>query len=146
MGGTAMMSLYIALKYLHILGAAVLFGTGLGIAFFMFMANRSHDIALIAGTARIVVVADFLFTATAVVAQPLTGIGLVQIAGYDFRDSWVVLMQIEIRNLAANALEAGNPLPERYHRLMKMWFWSGWPAFLAVLAIIYLMLAKPTYW
>lgn len=157
------MDLFALLKYAHLLGAAVLFGTGLGIAFFMFMADRSRDIAVIAGTARIVVIADFLFTATAVIAQPVTGLGMAHLAGYDLSESWIVLslalyvltglfwlpvvwLQLEMRKMANDALMKDEPLSARYHRFMRLWFWSGWPAFAAVLAIFYLMQVKPVYW
>ena len=68
---------YFVLKFLHVIGAAVLLGTGAGIAFFMLMAHLGGKPAVIAGVARIVVIADFVFTATAVVVQPITGILLV---------------------------------------------------------------------
>mgnify|MGYP003112089265 CR=1 FL=1 len=85
------MDLFHVLEYLHILGAMVLFGTGLGIAFFMYMADRSGDVALIAGTARIVVIADFVFTATAVVVQPVTGLAMVMLSGHTLDESWIVV-------------------------------------------------------
>lgn len=157
------MDWFTLLRYAHLLGAAVLFGTGLGIAFFMFMADRTRDITVIAGTARIVVIADFLFTATAVIAQPVTGLGMVHLAGYSLGESWIVLslglyvltglfwlpvvwLQMEMRKMADHALATGEPLPARYRRFMRFWFWSGWPAFAAVLAIFYLMQVKPVYW
>src|SRR3954449_11782720 len=85
------MTLYLVLKYLHVIGAAVLLGTGAGIAFFMLLAHRTGNAATIAAVARIVVLADFLFTATAVVAQPVTGIALAWQAGYSLAESWIVL-------------------------------------------------------
>ena len=157
------MDLFTLLEYLHILGAMVLFGTGLGIAFFVFMADRSGDVAVIAGTARIVVIADFLFTASAVVLQPLTGLGMAHIAHFHLWESWiaislglygcvglfwlpVVWLQIEITKMAEAALAAGTPLPPRYRRFMRAWFFCCWPAFAAVLAILYFMVTKPEYW
>lgn len=154
---------YLVLKYLHLIGAAVLLGTGAGIAFFMLMAHRTGDAAVIAGVARIVVAADFLFTATAVIAQPATGVALAHAAGYPLGESWIVLsallyvligvlwlpvvrMQIEMRRLAAEATDAGTPLPVRYHRLFTVWFAFGFPAFAAVLAIFALMVARPALW
>jgi uncharacterized membrane protein len=74
--------IYFAAKYLHVIGAAVLLGTGAGIAFFMLMAHLTGSAVIVAGVARIVVVADFLFTATAVIAQPVTGVLLARTAGY----------------------------------------------------------------
>jgi uncharacterized membrane protein len=67
---------FFLLKFLHILGAAVLLGTGAGIAFFMLMAHRTGRAETVAAVARIVVMADFAFTATAVALQPVTGIAL----------------------------------------------------------------------
>jgi uncharacterized membrane protein len=158
-----MTELYFALKLVHILGAAVLFGTGLGIAFFMWMADRTRVAATIAATARIVVVADFVFTATAVVVQPLSGAALIAVAGYSWRESWiavalalyllagfcwlpVVSIQIRMRDLAAIAARDGTALPVAYHRLFRTWFALGWPAFIAVILIFSDMIWKPALW
>ena len=114
------MNLYFALKLVHVLGGAVLFGTGLGIAFFLWMANRTRDPAAIAHTARSVIIADLVFTATAVVVQPLSGAVIAWYAGYSLTESWIVLslalyvfvgacwlpvvwIQIKLRRLAAAA-------------------------------------------
>ncbi|MBM3529326.1 MAG: DUF2269 domain-containing protein [Alphaproteobacteria bacterium] len=152
--------LYLALKLVHILGATVLFGTGLGIAFFMWQAHRSGDPAAIAHTARTVVIADALFTATAVLVQPLSGWALMTVTGIALDQFWikaalalyvfvglcwlpVVWIQLKLRDLADAASRGGTPLPERYHFLIRVWFWLGWPAFAGVLAILVLMLWKP---
>jgi uncharacterized membrane protein len=155
------LTLYFAIKYLHVIGAAVLLGTGAGIAFFMLVAHLRGSTAVIAGVARIVVIADFLFTATAVVAQPITGVLLVRLVGYSLWDGWIVLsialyiltgvfwlpvvwMQMCMRDLASNAMREGAPLPLAYHRLFWTWFAFGFPAFGAVLGIFWLMIARPT--
>jgi len=152
--------LYLVVKYLHVLGAIVLLGTGVGIAFFMLMAHRSGDAGHILRTARTVVLADFLFTATAVVAQPLTGLWLAYASTMSLGDLWLLLslvlygvaglfwlpvvwMQMRMRDLAAEAVAAGAPLPAAYHRLFRLWFLFGIPGFGAVLAIVWLMMAKP---
>jgi len=154
------MTYYFVLKFLHVVGSAVLLGTGAGIAFFMLAAHLSRDPATIAGTARIVVRADFLFTATAVVAQPVTGVLLAWKVGYSLFDGWiawsivlyfftgafwlpVVWMQMKMRDLAAAALRENRPLPPQYHKLFRWWFAFGFPAFAAVLAIFWLMIARP---
>jgi len=157
------MTLYFfVLQYLHVIGATVLLGTGLGIAFFMVRAHRSRDVFVIAGVARIVVTADFVFTATAVVVQPVTGYLLARFLGYPILDGWialslilygvtgafwipVVFMQIRMRNLAEAAVRAGTVLPPAYHRLFWAWFACGFPAFAAVLAILWLMTSRPTF-
>src|ERR687884_1839606 len=145
------MDLYALLKLLHVLGATVLFGTGLGIAFFMLVAHRTGDAAAVAQTAGTVVLADFLFTATAVVAQPITGAALAYMAGYSLLDDWIALslalyvftgacwlpvvwLQMRMRDLAVAAARAGRPLPPRYHAYFRAWFALGWPAFTAVIA------------
>jgi uncharacterized membrane protein len=153
------MTAYYLLKWLHVLGAAVLLGTGAGIAFFMLMAHRTGDVRVIAAVARIVVRADYVFTATAVVAQPVTGVLLARWVGYPLTEGWilasiglylvtgafwlpVVWMQSRMRDLAAAAESAGGKLPEEYHRLFRRWFAFGFPAFTAVLAIFWLMIAR----
>jgi uncharacterized membrane protein len=152
---------YIALKFLHVIGATVLLGTGAGIAFFMLMAHRDGRPAVIAAVARIVVIGDFLFTATAVVAQPVTGVLLAYLVGYSLLDGWIVLsillyiftgafwlpviwMQMRMRDLAAAAAaKEGAELPPRYYGLFWPWFAFGFPAFSAVLGIYWLMIERP---
>ena len=151
------------LRFAHVIGATVLFGTGAGIAFFMVMAHRTRDPALIAHVAGTVVVADFLFTATAVVAQPVTGIWLAQETGWPLTQGWiaaslvlyaitgafwlpVVWIQAQLRDLARAAAQAGVGLPERYFRLYRVWFAFGFPAFFAVMGILWLMLMRPLLW
>ncbi|PIE12881.1 MAG: hypothetical protein CSA70_07960 [Rhodobacterales bacterium] len=153
------------LRWLHVIGATVLFGTGAGIAFFMLMAHRTRDAALIAHTAGVVVLADTVFTATAVVAQPLTGWALAHHLGWDLTEGWILLslllygvagmfwlpvvwLQLRMRDLARQAADAGTPLPRRYDRLFRVWFAFGFPAFFAVMTILWLMLVRPdiTLW
>jgi uncharacterized membrane protein len=152
--------LYLVLKFLHVVGATALLGTGAGIAFFMLMAHLDGRPVVVAGVARIVVIADLLFTATAVIAQPITGTLLAITLGYSVFEGWialsivlyvltgafwlpVVLIQTRMRDLARKAVDAGTPLPSAYHRLFRVWFAFGFPAFATVLGIIWLMIAKP---
>jgi len=156
------MSTYLALKFAHVIGAAVLLGTGAGIAFFMLMAHLTRDARTVAAVARIVVIADWLFTATAVVAQPITGVLLAREAGYPLTSGWIVAsiglylwtgvwwlpvvwIQSRMRRIALVAVETGEPLPRDYHRLFRLWFVSGFPAFAAVMAIFWLMIARPQF-
>lgn len=148
------------LRWLHVIGAAVLFGTGAGIAFFMVMAVRTRDAALIAHVAGSVVLADLLFTATAVVAQPITGVALALGLGWPLTEGWIVAslglyvvvglfwlpvvwIQVRLRDIARTCTAAGAPLPPRFDRLYRIWFAFGFPAFVSVLAILWLMLARP---
>jgi len=151
---------YLLLKFAHVLGATVILGTGSGIAFFMVMAHRSGDADFIARTAGLVVLADTIFTATAVILQPVTGYLLMRQTGLAFGESWlgislllyllagafwlpVVWIQARLRDLARTAADGGVPLPPAYHRLFRIWFLFGVPGFGAVLAILFLMIAKP---
>lgn len=146
--------------YAHVLGGIVILGTGAGIAFFMVLSHRSGDPALIAHVAGIVVIADTVFTATAAVLQPVTGITLARLAGWPLLEGWVglslllyvvagafwlpvVAIQIRMRDLARAARDTGAPMPDAYHRLYRIWFAFGFPAFFAMLAIVWLMLTKP---
>jgi uncharacterized membrane protein len=155
------MSIWVELlRWFHVLGATVLLGTGAGIAFFMLMAHRTAEPAMIAHVAGTVVVADGLFTATAVVIQPITGILLAQAVGWPMTTPWIVLslalylgtglcwlpvvwIQWRIRNLARASVAAGEPLPDSYRRLFRAWVLLGIPAFAFVIAIVWLMVARP---
>ncbi len=149
------------LQWLHVIGAAVLLGTGAGIAFFMLMAHRTHDATLVAHTASVVVIADWIFTASAVVVQPVTGLMLASAVGWRLTEGWIVaslalyvmvgalwipvlFMQRRMRDLARTAAASGLPLPEAYHRLYRRWFACGVPAFLTVLVILWLMIVRPS--
>jgi uncharacterized membrane protein len=154
------MTLYFLIKFLHVLGAIVILGTGSGIAFFMLMAHRSRDATFIARTAEVVVLADMLFTLTAVILQPVTGGVLIMLSQRTLAESWlvaslvlyaiaglfwipVVFMQMEMRSLARRAAASHRPLPPRYFTLFRRWFWFGFPGFGSVVVILWLMIAKP---
>lgn len=150
------------LRLAHVIGAAVLLGTGAGIAFFMVMARRTRDARLIAHVSGTVVIADTLFTATAVVFQPITGYLLAAGVGWSLGEGWIALslilyvvtglfwlpvvwIQIRLRDLARRAASENTPLPAAFDRLYAIWFACGFPAFFAVIAIFWLMLAKPQF-
>jgi uncharacterized membrane protein len=154
---------YMLVKYLHILSATVLFGTGIGTAFQMWFAHRGGDVSTIAHVAKNVVIADYVFTTPAVIVQPVTGIALALMAGFDPLTPWliatyllyalaglcwlpVVWLQIRIRDLAHAAAQTNSRLPEAYYRTMRLWFILGWPAFAAVAVIFWLMITKPILW
>lgn len=154
------MSLYLAIKLIHILSGAVLFGTGMGIAFFMVWANRTRDARTVAAVARIVVVADMVFTAAAVVVQPLSGLWLIHLQGYSPWEPWLVVayalyvligacwlpvvwIQLRLARLAEEAASLAVPLPPQYDRLYRLWFGLGFPAFAAVIGIYVMMVFKP---
>lgn len=150
------------IRWIHIIGACVLLGTGAGIAFFLMMAHRTGKASIIAHTAGVVVIADTIFTATAVIVQPITGALLAHRTGWSLTEGWVlaslglyvltgifwlpvVWIQLQLRNIAVSVAASGTEvLPPRYHRLYRVWFACGFPAFAAVLAIIWLMISKPS--
>jgi len=148
------------LRWAHVIGASVLLGTGAGIAFFMLMATRTGDAKIVAHTASTVVMADWLFTASAVVLQPITGILLASAVGWDLSEGWIVVslalyfitgafwlpvvwIQLRMRDIARAAYQQGNALPDNYYSLFQIWFVCGFPAFAAVLGIFWLMLTRP---
>lgn len=156
-GGKA---LYLVIKWLHVLSSTLLFGTGLGSAFYLYCANRTRQVAVIAAVTRHVVLADWLFTATMAVFQPLSGLYLAHNAGYPLTSGWilasaglyilagacwlpVVWLQIRMRTLAGAADAAGNTLPPLYWRYARYWAALGVPAFSAFIVIFYLMVARP---
>jgi uncharacterized membrane protein len=157
------MNEFVLLKVVHILSSTLLFGTGLGTAFFMWFTHRSGRIEAIVVATRLTVRADLLFTTPAVVVQPVSGYLLMRLMNFDLHTPWlqasmllyviagvcwlpVVWLQWRARDLAADALHQGTCLPPAYHRYMWLWFALGWPAFLAVLLIFWLMVAKPSLW
>jgi len=158
-----MIDAYFALKWVHILSSTVLFGTGLGTAFHMWFAHLRGDVATVAVVTGNVVLADWLFTMTAGIVQPVTGVLLAVEAGHDLTASWlvvtymlyvlaalcwfpVVLLQIRVRDIARQSAAEGSTLPAGYRRYMRIWFALGWPAFLSLIGIFYLMVAKPDLW
>ena len=154
--------MYLTLKLIHILSATILFGTGLGTAFFKWRADRSGNVASIAHTNRVVVWADWIFTTPTIVIQPLTGMFLMQQLGMTTFPPWlvaalclyglaglcwipVVALQIRMRRVSTLAMAAAEPLPKQYWRDARCWFCLGIPAFSAMVAIYALMMFKPSW-
>ncbi len=155
------MNSYLVLKTLHILSSVLLVGTGFGTAFYLYFANRTRCVPVIAAVARLVVRADWWFTTPAILFQPLTGFWLLHIAGWPWNTPWVVIsiwlylftgmcwvpvvwLQLQLAKMAQTALKNGETvLPERYWRYARYWEWLGYPAFVAMLSIYFLMVFKP---
>lgn len=154
------MSTYFVLKLAHIVSAAVLAGTGFGIAFFKWIVDRTGNITAIRIVSEKVVLADWIFTLPAIVVQVVTGLALAHLVGYPLTHGWlfgalclfclaglcwvpVVRLQIRMRNLARAYEAHGMPVGEKYLRYSRIWFWLGVPAFSAVIMIFWLMTAKP---
>ncbi len=151
---------YMIVKWIHVVGSTLLFGTGVGSAFYLLAATLTRDSRAVAVTSRHVVIADWLFTASTAILQPLTGYMLMRIANFSWELAWlrvsillyvvaiacwlpVVWLQMRMRTVSAAAAGAQAPLPPAYWRYFRWWFALGVPALFSFLAIFYLMIAKP---
>jgi len=151
---------YLIVKWLHIVSSTLLFGTGIGSAFYLLFTSLSRDVRAIAVVSRHVVRADWLFTATTVVFQPLSGFYLAHLAGYPLSSRWivwsvvlylvagacwlpVVWLQMRMRDMAQASARDGLALPALYWRYLRIWTALGVPAFFALIVVFYLMTAKP---
>lgn len=154
------MDVYLLVKWGHVLSSTILFGFGAGTAWYLWNAHLTRDPATIASVGRMVVSADWIFTGTSGIVQPVTGLMLVHQAGWSLTEPWLVAtyalyalafgcwapvvgLQIRAQRLAQFAAEHGVPLGADYYRTMRLWFLLGWPAFLGLLGVFWLMIAKP---
>lgn len=157
------MNTYLLLKWLHIVSSVLLVGTGLGSAFFLFFANRSGSVAAQAVVCRLVVRADGWFTTPTIILQPLTGFAMLALAGIPVTTPWVlcslllyvlagacwlpvVWLQLRMAHMAAAAVQSGQPLPPRYWQHARLWETLGYPAFIAMALVYWLMVNKPPLW
>lgn len=158
-----MIDAYLLVKWVHILSSTILFGFGAGTAWYLWNAHLTRDPATIAGVGRMVVRADWIFTGTSGLVQPASGILLAHLAGYSLAEPWLVVtyglyalafacwvpvvgLQIRAQRLAKAAAASGSPLGPDYARTMRLWFILGWPAFLGLIGVFWLMIAKPALW
>ena len=150
---------YLVFKWLHVLSSTMLFGTGIGSAFYLMLATLTRDAGKVATVSRFVVVTDWLFTATTAVFQPLSGFWMIHLAGMPWRTPWiawslalyvlalacwlpVVWIQLRLRDISAAAVAAGGVLPGAYWRFFGWWVGLGCVAFAAFLAIFWMMVVK----
>ena len=154
------MNTYLFVKALHIMSSVLMVGTGFGTAYYLFFTNRIGRVSSIADVARLVVRADWWFTTPAVIFQPLSGIWLAYIAGWPLTTPWllwsivlfvltgacwlpVVWLQLRLAKIAREADERNDALPAIYWRYARYWEWLGYPAFVAMLGVYFLMVMKP---
>ena len=157
------MELYLLIKWMHIVSSTILFGFGAGTAWYFWSAHLTGDPAIVTRVGRMVIQADWIFTGTSGIVQPLSGLLLVHFGGYSLLEPWlvatyglyvltfmcwilVVRLQIRAQRLAQSALEKGMPLCASYQRTMRLWFALGWPAFIALMGVFWLMVARPDFW
>ena len=151
---------YLLVKLLHIVSSTLLFGTGIGSAFYLLCASLQRRPQVVASVAGFVVIGDWLFTSTSIIIQPVTGFYLAAKAGYPFWEGWilwstvlyviaalcwlpVILLQMRLRDAARACAVANIPLSQAYWRLFRLWFALGIPAFAALVAVFFLMVLKP---
>ena len=156
------MSAYVLVKVLHVISATILFGTGIGIAYFKWAVDRSRNVQAMRVVAERVVLADWLFTSPAIVVQLASGLVLAHLAGYPITRGWlacalllyllagacwipVVVLQLRMRTLIREAAAGGADLDPRYWSYCRSWFRLGVVAFSALIAVFWLMVAKPGY-
>jgi len=154
------MDVYLAVKTLHILSATILFGTGIGIAFFMFRSSCTDNYQQKLFASRTTVIADYFFTFPSAIIQPVTGFWLIHLGGFNWSDKWllityiiyalvgicwlpVVWIQIQLKKILLDSISHGIELPSRYHQLFRIWFYLGWPAFIGLIVVFFLMVMKP---
>lgn len=152
--------IYFILKIIHVISACILFGTGMGTALYMLIANRTKNLDIIKVATGQVVKADWLFTTTSGITQAITGFAMIFLHGYSFRSSWilgaiigyvvagacwvpVVYLQIQMHNIASFCLQKNIPLTQQYFKYYRAWFVLGWPAFVSLIFVYYFMVAKP---
>ena len=155
------MELYLIVKTLHIISSTILFGTGIGIAFFMYRSLFTDKLEEKLYAASNTVLADKLFSFPAVIVQPLTGFWLIAESGFSWNEYWllttyviyiiaaacwipVVWIQIQLKEMLTESINNKNELPARYHKLFKIWLTLGWPAFMGLVFVFYLMVTKPS--
>jgi uncharacterized membrane protein len=151
---------YLTVKWLHIVSSTIVFGTGIGSAFYMLFTSLTRDVRATAIVVRHVVIADWLFTTPTMIIQPLTGFYMMHLAHYPLTARWiywslilylfaagcwlpVVWIQIKMRGFSREADRNNSPLPAVYWLFMKAWVALGTLAFFAFMAIFYLMVKKP---
>ncbi len=154
---------YLLVKWVHVLSSTVLFGFGAGTAWYLWNAHLTRDPALIASVGRMVVTADWIFTGTSGFVQPVSGVALAHLAGWSLTEPWLVVtyglyllafacwapvvwLQIKAQRLAQRAADSKSPLGPDYFRIMHLWFALGWPAFLGLLGVFWLMITRPALW
>ncbi|WP_296225726.1 DUF2269 family protein [Ralstonia sp. UBA689] len=155
------MNVYLMVKALHVLSSVLLVGTGFGSAFYLFFSNRTRSVRTIAEVSRLVVRADWWFTTPTVLFQPLSGLWLAHHAGWPWQTPWimasvvlyvlagacwlpVVWLQIRMHRTAVTCAAQGHTeLPPTYWRDARFWEWLGYPAFVAMVIVYFLMVTKP---
>lgn len=159
---------YLILKYIHIVSSVLLVGTGFGSAYYLFFANRKAgdgriSVEVQAAVSRLVVKADWWFTTPTVIIQPVTGFAMIYLAGYPLTTPWIVLslalyllagacwlpvvwLQVRMAKIADQMHRQQCSMPALYDTYRRWWEALGYPAFIAMAGVFYLMVSKPQLW
>ena len=152
-----MIDVILALKFVHVLFAAIMFGAWLAAACFMVFARRSGNTSVVALVSLFVVRIELFVVAPAMVLQPITGFPLEAVIGLSNVDNfwidssivlyaivvlaWLGALRVEfvIRRMARQASLGGTKLGKDYRRLFRIW--SGLAALIfAGLVLLYLLM------
>jgi uncharacterized membrane protein len=155
-----MLDVIFAIKFVHMIAMAVMFGTWITIALFTLYAYRSGNTSVVALTAVFVVRAELTLMATAVALQPLAGIPLAVAIGARLDEYWLevseavyaavvaawlgnLIIELRIRKLTQQAALDGAPLPAAYRRLFRLWSAITLAGLAGMTAIMALMIWQP---
>jgi uncharacterized membrane protein len=156
-----MIDTILAIKFVHVLAAAVMYGGWIGVACFMVMAYRAANPSVVALVAQFVVRIELFVIAPALAFQPISGfplawaIGLTPLNEFWIDVSltlygvvvaaWFVALRIEIRlrEIARESALDRKPLADAYPGLFRIWFLLAAVIFVAMTALILLMVWQP---
>jgi uncharacterized membrane protein len=156
-----MIDAILAVKFVHVLFAAVLFGAWLCVAAFMVFAHRSRNASVIALIAQFSVRIELFVVAPAFVIQPASGFPLGNLIGLSGADdfwvggsiavyavvllAWLGALRLEflIRRMARQASLDGKKLDGRYRRLFRVWAALAALIFVGLVLIFLLMVWQP---
>jgi uncharacterized membrane protein len=156
-----MLDLILAIKFVHLVGAAAMLGTWLGVAIFMLLAHRSDNPSVVAVTSRFAVTVQLRVMIAAVAIQPISGFALAGAIGVSpVGEFWLVLSlpiyalivaawivalrtEIRIRDLTRQAALDSVPLSEPYRALFRRYSAFTWPALAGTVVLFLLMTWQP---
>jgi uncharacterized membrane protein len=159
-----MMDLIYAIKFVHVLAAAAMFGTWLGSALFMRLAHGSGNPSVVALVARFAGGVEKTVMIPALALQPISGFALGWAIGLSSDDEfWILLslalyalvvviwlaafrLQIRIRRLAQQAALDNVPLADDYRSLFRLHAVLIWPGLAVAVALFLLMVWQPRPW
>jgi uncharacterized membrane protein len=156
-----MLDLIFALKFVHELAAATMFGAWLCLAIVMLRGHRSGNPSVVAITTQFVVDVEKMVIAPAIVVQPISGFALASAIGLSpVSEFWIVVslglfvvavacwlaafrLEIRVRRLSRQSALDAVALPDDYRRVFRAWSVLAAAGLLATTAIFALMIWQP---